>query len=224
LENKLSDHNRRAYIKKKQKENRQKSLLRIGIVTFTLLVLIFLIAILPRIIMRSENFKNSNGFEIGDPNAPILVEAFSSYSCPHCKVYSETVEKELIKDYVETGKVFYRYINLPSASDASIMASIASYCAADQNRFFEYKTILYANADQENGFSQENLIKYAESVGLNSDIFSKCMQSDTYREAYLDDRTYAGVNGIKFTPSFLVEGEILTANDLIATIDGLLEN
>lgn len=218
----MSDQNKRAYIKKKQKEKRRESLLRIGIITFTLLVLIFLIAFLPRIIMRSDKYKNSNGFEIGDPNAPLLVEAFSSYSCPYCKIYSETVEKELINEYVETGKVFYRYINLPSASEAGLMASIASYCAADQDRFFEYKSILYANADQENGFSQDNLIKYAEAVGMKKDNFTKCLQSDTYREAYLDDRNYAGVNGIKYTPSFLVNGEILTANDLIPTIDGLL--
>ena len=42
---------------------------------------------------------------LGSPTAPVVLEIFSSFDCPHCKVLHEEILPQLIRDYVNTGKV-----------------------------------------------------------------------------------------------------------------------
>ena len=43
---------------------------------------------------------------MGNPAAPLEIEVYASFDCPHCKVLHETTIPLLVKDYVATGKVF----------------------------------------------------------------------------------------------------------------------
>src|SRR5471030_1135093 len=47
------------------------------------------------------------GKALGYPAAPILVEMYSDFQCPHCKHLHETFLPGFIKDYVDTGKVYF---------------------------------------------------------------------------------------------------------------------
>jgi protein-disulfide isomerase len=215
---------KREQIRKRNIQRKRKKWLTFAVITISIGLFISLIIFIPRIIAGGSSIKNNLGFELGDPNAPIIVEIFSSYSCSHCKTFAEGDEKSFIKDYVDTGKVFYRYINLPTSDSMSIAAAEASYCAADQNRFFEYKELLYKNAAIPDGFNIENLISYSNDIGLDSEQFLSCLESDKYADAYLDDRTYASSTGIKYTPSFLINGQIVTASELVATVEAILNH
>jgi protein-disulfide isomerase len=42
---------------------------------------------------------------IGSANAPIVIEIYSSFDCPHCKILHEEVLPKLMRDYVGPGKV-----------------------------------------------------------------------------------------------------------------------
>src|SRR5689334_11704755 len=43
---------------------------------------------------------------LGNPAAPVEIEVWGSFDCPHCKVLHETTVPMLMKDYVSTGKVY----------------------------------------------------------------------------------------------------------------------
>ena len=43
---------------------------------------------------------------VGTPGAPIRIEIFSDFTCPHCKVLHENMLPLLMKDYVVSGKVY----------------------------------------------------------------------------------------------------------------------
>jgi protein-disulfide isomerase len=43
---------------------------------------------------------------IGSPTAPITIELYSDFQCPHCKVLHDETLPSLINDYVNTGKVY----------------------------------------------------------------------------------------------------------------------
>jgi len=212
----------REQIRRKEKSKRRKKWLTFGLISMAVIIIFVLIVAIPRLITKANRYQESNGFTLGNPDAPLKVEIFSSFSCSHCKTFSENEEKTFIAKYVDTGKVFYRYFNLPPSDEQSILASSASYCAADQNRFFDYKARLYEYAFAQNGFSRENLIKYAGFIGLDTDQFTSCLDSDTYAQAYLEDRVYASEAGITYTPSFLINGRIYTSAELDQAIDSLL--
>jgi protein-disulfide isomerase len=43
---------------------------------------------------------------LGSPTAPVRLEIFSDFTCPHCKHLHEEVLPQLMKDYVVGGKVY----------------------------------------------------------------------------------------------------------------------
>jgi protein-disulfide isomerase len=62
-----------------------------------LLVLLPCLAAIPEI---------DKGKAVGNPTAPVRIEIFSDFTCPHCKILHETELPQLMKDYVVPGKVY----------------------------------------------------------------------------------------------------------------------
>jgi protein-disulfide isomerase len=48
----------------------------------------------------APNFKES-----GSPTAPLTIELYTDYQCPHCRAFYLEVLPELAKEYIKTGKV-----------------------------------------------------------------------------------------------------------------------
>ncbi len=216
-------NNRELLRKKREEQKRRRIYVFLGVI-FTVILIFGLAALLPKFIMGKAKYGTNQGFTSGDQNAPVTVVQFSSYTCPYCKNFSENVEKDFMAQYVDTGNVFYRYVNIPSDSIDSLNAAKASFCAADQNLFFEYKDYLYANVDLPDGFSVENLKGYARSANLDSEQFTTCFEDPANDDVYLEDLKLARSVGITGTPSFLVNDQLVSSNELIATVESLLTN
>jgi len=216
--------NQREILREKRKADKRRSL-SISIKIISGVIFVFTsIALLSKFLAKPADYESSQGFTVGDPNAPVEVIAFSNYSCGYCKIFSETIEKDFISDFAETGKINYRYVNLANNIESSMNAAEASYCAAEQNKFFKYKDYLYTYAAAADGFTLENLNKYAKSAGLDTEAFEICMSEGEYDQVYLNDRAYAQSAGINATPTFLVNGQIVSASELVPTVEELLGN
>jgi protein-disulfide isomerase len=50
---------------------------------------------------------------LGSREAPITMEVFADYQCPQCRLFYETVTKQLIDTYVSTGKVYLVHRDFP---------------------------------------------------------------------------------------------------------------
>ena len=60
--------------------------------------------------IESENLINASSIIIedmvlGDPNAPVTIIEYASFTCPHCKNFHEGTFKKLKKNYIDEGKV-----------------------------------------------------------------------------------------------------------------------
>ncbi len=51
----------------------------------------------------------------GSKNAPIVMEVFSDFQCPACKTLFMTTNRQVLDNYVSTGKVFLIHRGLPAA-------------------------------------------------------------------------------------------------------------
>jgi len=49
------------------------------------------------------------GIAIGNPNAPVKLLEYASFTCPHCREFKEQGLPTLLRDYVGTGKVAYEF-------------------------------------------------------------------------------------------------------------------
>ena len=70
---------------------------------------------------------------LGEPDAPVTVVGFGDFKCPACKAWGEKMFPELIKDYVETGKVKFSYINVLFHEEESKLGSLAAESVFEQN-------------------------------------------------------------------------------------------
>ncbi len=152
------------------------------------------------------------GNTLGDPNAPVKIVEYADFQCPYCERYWRDTEPRIIEQYVKTGKVFYEYHSVGGfIGPESAAAAEAAYCAGDQGKFWQYHDTLFANWTGENvgDFSNDKLLQYAASVGLDEGAFSGCMSRGKYANRLLQDVADAKAAGIRGTPFFLINGKPL---------------
>jgi protein-disulfide isomerase len=148
-----------------------------------------------------------NDNAMGDPNAPIKIEEFSDYQCPYCARFSEETESQIANTYVSTGKVYFIYRSFGNfIGPESQAAAEAAYCAGDQNKYWEYHDILFANQTGENvgAYANRRLDAFAEALSLDLDAFNSCFDSNKYADRVEQDYQDGSAAGVTGTPAFLI--------------------
>ena len=159
---------------------------------------------------------------LGNANAPVTIIEYGDYQCPFCgtEFFAQT-EPLIVQNYINTGKVkmvFRDFAFLGAESDA---AANAAQCAEDQNKLWPYHDALYTAkvADDAKGgseddgfFSNAELLKLGQQVGLNMTTFTSCVTNDSDASIVTQEKTDATAQGVDSTPTFFVNGtEILGA-------------
>jgi protein-disulfide isomerase len=221
----------------RRKEQRQR-LTIIGVIALAALAIIALIVVpsiqsatapvgeFVKITPAAYNAVDGTG--MGDPNAKVKIEIFEDYTCSACKVYSESVEQQVIKEIVDAGLAYYVFYQFPflddrSASKDSDRSASAALCAADQNRFWEYKSMLFANQTAVEGqFSDKRLLAFAESLGLDMGAFEACYNENRFQNQINDDLALGREKGITGTPTVFVNG-VDVAPGRVPSFDQILQ-
>lgn len=146
---------------------------------------------------------------LGLESAPVTIIEFGDYQCPFCQKWNQNTKPLVEKNYIETGKVKLIYVDFPIVGQDSIKAHAGSYCAAEQGLYWQYHDFLYANQGHENGgwASANNLKNLVSGIsGLDTDSFSKCIDSGKYEDRVKENKNIASKSGASSTPSFIVIG------------------
>jgi protein-disulfide isomerase len=149
------------------------------------------------------------GTTMGNPEAPVTLQAWEDFMCPACRQWTSTVEPQLIEDYIKTGQVRIEFHQFPLSIHApgAEMGAMASLCANDQNAFWTYHNRLFPAQDQgQAGFTIDALVRYADELGLDSRALMDCMSSQKYRDQVVASGNEAISLGLNATPSILVNG------------------
>lgn len=144
---------------------------------------------------------------MGDPNAPIKIEEYSDFQCPFCARFYEDTEWQIAESYVADGTVYFVYRSFGDfIGSESKAAAEAAYCAGDQNKFWEYHDILFANQTGENvgAYSNRRLQAFAEELSLDMDTFNSCLNSGKYSSRVDQDRVDGTAAGVTGTPAFVL--------------------
>jgi protein-disulfide isomerase len=139
---------------------------------------------------------------LGEPDAEVIVIEYTDYACPYCQRFHQTTWPVLKRDFVDTGQIRWavRDLPLPIHPDARGAAQ-AAHCAGEQGRFWEMRSVLFAN---QGALGREALEKYAVSEGLRPAAFRSCLDSDKHLAAIEADVSDAAQARITGTPTFLV--------------------
>ena len=166
---------------------------------------------------------------MGEENAKVTIVIFSDLQCPFCKRYVDETHKALIEKYVNTGKakLYFRHYPLYSIHPLAEKAGIATECANDQGKFWDYHDLLFANQDSWSGKElttvDESLIGYASELGLDADQFSSCLESDKAKNAVTQDAAAGEKVQVDGTPTFFINGHRLVGAQPLSEFETLIE-
>jgi len=141
--------------------------------------------------------KQVAGIFVGNPKAPLVVQAYISYLCPACASFMLTTYPEIEKNYVLPGKVQFEFFLLPPYDIAQ-----TGLCAQKQGKFMPFSEAAF----QKQNFVQtaSDLFDFTPQAGLDRDLFVKCLKAQT--DFSLVEKWYQQALGknIISTPTFLI--------------------
>lgn len=208
--------------RRKQKQRKQRLYIVLGILGVAAIIAAAIIvpSLLPAgdiVVITPHERPMVDGRALGDPNAPVTIEVFEDFQCPACKSFSEQIEPQVVDTYVATGDVYYIYRHFPFLDDRaprneSDQAAAASMCAGDENRFWDYHDMLFANWNGENqgAFNDKRLVAFAEALELDMPAFNSCFNANLHEEEINSDLLQGRNAGVSGTPSVMVNGRILS--------------
>ena len=150
---------------------------------------------------------SENGSPImGNPNAAITILEWGDYQCTFCYKFHQNTLNVINEEFIETGKVKMIFKDFPLNGPDSKLAAEASYCAHDQDKYWEYHDQLYENwAGERTGWiTRESLTQFAESINLDVVKFNKCLDENKYKNKINSIYEFGNEIGVDATPSFLV--------------------
>ena len=149
----------------------------------------------------------------GAANAPVTVYEMADFQCPACRMFTVTVLPTIDREFVQTGKVRWVFINLPLTSihPNAVAAAEIAMCAAQQGRFWPTHDALYQEQDDWAKLAQprSTLVKIAQRAGVDRAKLLACLNEGGVRKEIELDAQRATRSGARATPSFYIEGGLL---------------
>lgn len=171
------------------------------------------------------------GFILGNPNAPIKLVEFASFTCPHCADFHKNAAAELKSEFIASGKLSYEFRNIVLNGPDAAMSLIVR-CEGPK-RFFPVADIVFTRqADWVKGFQSISpeqqkqlettpqdqqlavltqmggLDTWLKQVGIPKSRIDQCLAKKDDLNTLNDIRKVAfetyKING---TPSFVINGE-----------------
>jgi len=128
-------------------------------------------------------------------------------------MFTVTVLPTIDREFVQTGKVRWVFINLPLTSihPNAVAAAEVAMCAARQGRFWPAHDALYAHQDEWAKLAQPRttLVTIAQRAGVDRTALLACLNDGTVRKEIELDAQRASRSGARATPSFYIEGGLL---------------
>lgn len=147
----------------------------------------------------------------GSKNAPITIVEFSEFQCPYCKMYFENAYQDILKKYVDTGKVKYVFRDYPlDFHPQAYPSALSAECVRDQKgdeAYFKMHDKLFENQES---LSVENYEIWALELGVNKAKFKECFESDKFKDEISKDFMDGRNVGVRGTPAFFVNGRFIS--------------
>jgi len=138
----------------------------------------------------------------GSKNAPIVMEVFSDFQCPACKTLFMTTNRQLMDNYVSTGKVYliHRDFPLPMHAHSQVAAQYGR-AAAQIGKFEAVEQALFQNQER---WEQNGDVDGAVAAVLSSAEMTKVralVKSGTLNAAIQKDVALGRLYNVSQTPT-----------------------
>lgn len=147
----------------------------------------------------------------------VTIVEFSDFECPFCKQVQSAL-KQTLERYGREIRLVFKHLPLEGHRN-SLPAARAAFCAAEQDRFWQFHDALFAAGN----LSPPGFEQIAADLGLGLAKFQECIASERSRAAVVKDIEAARLLRIESTPSFVVNGRVINGTLSFADFQKIIE-
>lgn len=172
---------------------------------------------------------------IGDPNAPLTLIEYASWTCGACLDFHTRIMPTIKADYIDTGKINLVFREFPTApANLSVAGFVLARCAGEA----AYSDVVDELFSRQAAFitlarNGDQVTEALKQVGANHGVsgegaYEACMQDKANRDAIRASIAAARAKDVTATPTFVMNGEIvpisthLSAETFSAYLDSAL--
>ncbi|MCY9578118.1 DsbA family protein [Paenibacillus alvei] len=152
---------------------------------------------------------------LGSSEAKVSIVEFGDYKCPACKDWETTVFPQLKKDFIDTGKAKFSFINYPFIGNSYMASNAAEEVFLQKpEAFWPYHEAIYhaQGNEQDNWITTPLLLDLAKQVSPDIDLgkLEKAIDEQTHKDAISQDLKLKDLAKVSGTPSVYVNGKEFT--------------
>jgi protein-disulfide isomerase len=191
----------------------------IGVLSLCIVGLIFL----GNFSKKEADFDYKGQPYIGKQSAPVQIVEFGDYKCPVCKNFNESFVPQIQKEFVDTGKAKFYFMNYPFINVDSTRSALFAetvYKELGNEAFWKFHELLYKKQPDDAKYEKmdvytESFLTAALKEVANNEQTEKVVQAfqkETAKSALDKDTSFADKIGINATPTLFINGKKFKGN------------
>lgn len=148
----------------------------------------------------------------GSPTAPVWVVEVGDFQCPYCARFHEQTYPTIKRDYIDTGKIRFAYVNLPLDIHPNAWpAAEAAMCAGLQGKFWPMHDAIFQAQDTWGNTTAPRPVfdSLAVAAGVDTTRLNQCVESGVLRPLIQADANRSSARGVNSTPTFFIGNQTL---------------
>ncbi len=156
-----------------------------------------------------------DGEILGSPLAPVVIQLYSDFQCPACKLFVTGQLERLTREFVVPGTLRIEARDIAflgrGQPDESLELAVGAACAAEQDRYWSFHDFVFWNQGRENrgDHDAEYLARVADASGVERVAWDACLARTDVRQAIRSATSAAMAAGISSTPTLIVNGQAI---------------
>ncbi len=163
---------------------------------------------------------------LGQADAPVTIEVFEDFLCPHCAEFSDAVMPLIQRDFVESGKAKVAFFNFPvvdPVQSRTIGGLMECVYQQSNDAFWQLEPILFRSQNELGNTARAIELATTYAPGLDGAALRTCVNGSAGTDAVDADVKTAQQLGLTGTPSVLVNGKQI-ANPSYANIQSAVQS
>ncbi len=167
---------------------------------------------------------------IGKTNAPVTLVYWSDYQCPFCEKFDTGTLRDVVKNYVNTGKLKVVFKDFQFLGPDSISMALAARAVWETypDKFYAWREAMMDNQGQENsGYAtREFILNVTKKVpGIDAAKIGSLMDKNKvkYTAAINADKAEGGKFGVQGTPGMIIGNKFQSGAAAYSTVSAIID-
>jgi protein-disulfide isomerase len=156
-----------------------------------------------------------DGDMVGAATAPVVIQLYSDFQCPACKLFVTTELQRLVSEFVVPGTVRIEAHDIDilgsGSPNESLELAAGAACAAKQGRYWAFHDLVFWNQGRENRGDHDAafIASVADAAGVDRTAWDACFAGADARQPIDARSSSADAAGIRSTPTLMVNGQAM---------------